>query len=360
MLPMLFLLRHSLLTLFLVFLGLLLADCPPALARSPLRYAVAGNEKPVALLAAGKETYLVTERSVFQLMGRQFVRKYQSPAPIQCAFRADTVLWLGTRQGVLRLNTGQFRARPVALPVPEAPNVTALFQDATRTVWAGAMGHGAFRLVRGSFQPELSVPVINGGVATADSSVWIATNIGLHRLRRQQWIRYNEEGVANYEIPDNIVEKLLLDNTGNLWVMMSAGISVFEGDAEHTAASGESHLPTVTFIGKPGNEVYSAVYVSGEGRLFATAMGLLLLPEKPARAFAGFEPAATDKVEQQQLLIPLPALAAARPPHLIQFDQKQRAWLVSEDEVTVLTPKELRRFLHPQPAPKTGPQPARG
>ena len=334
-------LRPTLLALLLLSLG-----GAAALARPRPHYAVAGHEKPVAMLHAGKATYLITERSVFRLEGAQFVRKHQTTTPIYCAALADTALWLGTGTGVLRLHTGTFRPRPLALPgaAATAPAITALFRDVRGDMWVGANGYGVFRWANGAFVQELKTPAINGGVATADSSVWIATSIGLSRKQGPEWTRYNEEGVANHEIPDNIVEKLLPDNAGNLWVVMSDAICVFEGGQRGGA---EAELPTVKFLGRPGNEVFSVAYVAGAGRLFATAMGLLLLPNEPATRLASFAPA-TDKVEPKRLLVPLPQLPGTGNPILLQLDKQQRLWLASTDGVTVLTSKGFCRFAQAQ------------
>ena len=334
-------LRPTLLALLLLSLG-----GAAALARPRPHYAVAGHEKPVAMLHAGKATYLITEHSVFRLEGAQFVRKHQTNTPIYCAALADTALWLGTGTGVLRLHTGTFRPRPLALPgaAATAPAITALFRDVRGDMWVGANGYGVFRWANGAFVQELKTPAINGGVATADSSVWIATSIGLSRKQGPEWTRYNEEGVANHEIPDNIVEKLLPDNAGNLWVIMSDAICVFEGGQRGGA---EAELPTVKFLGRPGNEVFSVAYVAGAGRLFATAMGLLLLPNEPATRLASFAPA-TDKVEPKRLLVPLPQLPGAGNPILLQLDKQQRLWLASTEGVTVLTTKEFCRFAQAQ------------
>jgi len=325
----------------------LLASCllasAPLLARPHTPYPLAGHEKPVALLQAGRATWVVTEHSVWQLEKGKFVRKYQSASPVQCATATDTTLWLGTRQGVVALGTRHFAPRPLALPGPAAEaNITALFRDAQGALWVGANGQGVFRQAAdGTLVQELHTPAINGGVATADSSVWIATNIGLSRRQGQEWTRYNEEGVANYEIPDNIVEKLLPDNLGNLWVIMSDGICVFEGPGRRAAA--EAELPTVRFLGHPVNEVYGVAYLRGEGRLFATEMGLLLLPPEPAANPAA---AVSDQVETKQLLRPVPSPAGPTPPTLVQLDAQQRLWLVSADAVTVLTPKEFHQLAH--------------
>ena len=76
-------------------------------------------------------------------------------------------------------------------------------------------------------------------------------------------------------------------------------------------------------------------------------MGLLLLPDEPANRPNGFAAGSTDRVEPKRLLVPLPAppgTAATTAPHLIQIDEQQRVWLVSEGNVTVLTAKEFHRF----------------
>ena len=324
-------------------LGLLLrgsGGTAPARQRPP--YAVAGHEKPVALLHAGKATYLVTAHSVFRLEGAKFVRKTQITNTIQCAALADTALWLGTQSGVLRLNTASYRPRPVALPGTDAmPGITALFRDARGAVWVGANGAGVFRWANGTFTQELKTPAINGGVATADSSVWIATSIGLSHYQHGEWTRYNEEGVANHEIPDNIVEKLLPDNAGNLWVVMSDAICVFEGGGQRGTA--EAELPTVKFLGRPGNELFGVASLLGTGRLFATTDGLLLLPNEPS-GFTSFTPA-TDKIEPKRLLQPVALPAGMGNPVLLEVDKRQRLWLASANGISILTTKELHQLV---------------
>ena len=137
--------------------------------------------------------------------------------------------------------------------------------------------------------------------------------------------------------------QLLPDNAGNLWVVMSDAICVFENNGQRGAA--EEELPTVKFIGRPGNEVFGVATVAGEGRLFATAQGLLLLPNEPT-GFASFAPA-TDKVEPKRLLKPVVLPASMGNPILLEVDKQQRLWLVSDSGVTVLTAKDFHRLAQP-------------
>ncbi|PJJ59701.1 hypothetical protein [Hymenobacter chitinivorans] len=334
--------------LALGLLLLLLTAAPPLWAGPPRRYALESQERPVALLSAGRTTYLITEHSIYQRQGRQFVRRYQSPALIRCALATDTLLWLGTQEGLRQLPTATWQAQPLpaAETAAQAP-ITTLVQDAAGTIWVGAAGYGVFQLQHGHLLSQLSIPTINAGLVTADSSVWLATNLGLHRWQHQRWTRYNEEGVANHEIPDNIVEKLLPDNRGNVWVVMSSGISVFARPG--AAEAGEEHLPTVRFIGRPGNDIYSVTYVPGQGHVFATAMGLLLLPAQPSGELAGLEPATTtDKIETPQLLHALTLAGAATAPGLLQMDAHRHLWVVQAGEVSEWSTKAFRKATQPE------------
>ena len=305
------------------------------------RYPVAGHEPPVALLHAGKQTYLVTEQSVFRLEHRQFVRKLPERGAHSAGPGHRHQPVAGYAGGAWNCST--YAASPAATcPCPSRPTAPAsrpCFKDAAGTVWLGTDGYGVFRLAGGGPEQMLSTPAINAGLATADSSVWIGTNIGLSRWQHGQWTRYNEEGVANNEIPDNLVEEFLPDNRGNLWVLMSAGVSVFAGGGAGAPPTG---LPTVKFIGRPGNAVRSVAYAAGTGYLFATDMGLLLLPDQGAGSFERFAPT-SDKVEDKALLVVLAAPAAA--PALAQVDARQRVWLAAADAVTVLTAKEFRQYV---------------
>ena len=76
----------------------------------------------------------------------------------------------------------------------------------------------------------------------------------------------------------------------------------------------------------------------------------------PPPPLPGFAPA-TDKVAPKQLLVPLPTLpgitSAQAKPRLIQADQ-QRIWLVSEDEVIILTTNVFHRFIQASTAARSG------
>ncbi|MFD2784645.1 hypothetical protein [Hymenobacter rubripertinctus] len=331
--------RHSFRLLFLL---LLFSYAPKLHAGGPRRFALPAGQSPVAVLTAGRQTYLVTEQGVFQCRGRQLVPRYQSAVPIRCALATDSVLWLGTDQGLRGLNPRTGRSRPALLPAPiaQAP-ITTLFQGPDGALWTGVPGYGAYRQpAGGAWEAALSIPTVNAGLSTvADSAVWLATNIGLYRQQHGQWTRYNEEGVGNHDIPDNIVERLLPDNAGNLWVLMSEGISVFPGADQEEGAE----LPTVRFIGRAGNAVYGVAQLPGQGHVFATGMGLLLLPSQSADALASLATPATDRVESPQRLVPLRLARTPATPTLLQVDARRRIWLAGPEALTVWNGKQFRQ-----------------
>lgn len=319
----------------LLLLGCLLALAAPA----QTRYALPQPEPPVALLALGRTQYLVTAGGVYEVAGRQLLPRYRSAHPIACALALDTALYLGTQQGALSLRPSSWRAYPLALPAgAAAAPVATLLRDAEGALWVGAAGYGTYRgRPGGAWEPVLRVPGISAGVCTPDSAVWLGSNLGLHRYHRGRWTRYNEEGVANFEIPDNLVERLLPDHAGTVWVVMSDAVCALP------AGPRPAELPTATFLGSPGNELLAAAYLPGAGRLFATAQGLLLLPAASAAEFASFEPPPnTDAIGPKALLRPLRLAGLTAPAHLVQLDSRQRLWLADSQGLLVLTPRQWR------------------
>ena len=319
-----------------------LLGCLPVLAAAQTRYPLPQAEPPVALVVVGGTRFFVTAGGVYEVAGHRLLRRYQSASPITCALAtADTALCLGTQRGALSLRPGRWQPHALALPAPAtAAPVVAVLRDAEGALWVAVAGYGTYRGQAGRFEPVLQVPGVSAGIATPDSAVWLGSNLGLHRYHRGRWTRYNEEGVANFEIPDNLVEHLLPDQAGTVWVVMSEAVCALP------AGPRPAELPTTTFLGRPGNELLAAAYLPGAGRLFATTLGLLLLPATGAGEFGSFEPApATDIVAPRPLLRPVALPALAAPPRLAQLDARQHLWLADSQALLQLTPRQWRALL---------------
>ncbi len=306
---------------------------------------------PINLFDAPKGAYLITQRGIYQQKRKTLVKRYTSAAIITSAVEDDSVFWLGTQKGLLRVNKKTFSSKPVAMPLEDSqPLITTLLRDYAGTIWVGAEAYGVFKFVANRFEKVLGAFPVNAGAVTKDSSVWIGTNTGLHQLKDKQWVRYNEEGVTNFEIPDNIVEKLQVDNHDNLWVVLSEGITVFEAKSE--ASASDDHVPSVKFIGKPQNPIYSVIYVKQQGYVFATGMGLLFLPTTNNGHLSNLkQSSATDIVENKSMLhlIQLPNTGREgldfSAPVLLRCDTKNNFWFVDQRGVRVLTSKNFIKLL---------------
>lgn len=316
-----------------------------------INYSLSQAGTPIDLFLSPRQTFLITTTGVYQQERKTFQKKYNSQAPITCALEEDSVLWLGTQKGLWRLNKKTFTARRVPLPSTEdQPLITTILKDYSGTLWAAAEAYGAFKLTAGTFKKVLGAFPVNTGVASRDSSVWIGTNTGLHRFKNEKWVRYNEEGVANFEIPDNIVEKLVVDSKDNVWVMLSEGVAVFEGRPHASESEGHNHIPSVKFVGKPQNKIYSVVYLNQQGYVFATAMGLLFLPDDASGHIPDLHPAAnTDVIIPKPMLYPVqvPNISSTdfSGPVILKSDKKNNVWLVTGHGIRILPSKIISKML---------------
>lgn len=315
-------------------------------------YALKESGDPIDLYISPKSTFLVTTNGIYKQERKEFLKKYTTNGAIICSLEDDSVFWLGTQKGLLRVNKKTFKSTPVQLFLENSqPRITAVMKDYTGTIWVGAEAYGVYRLKKDAFEKVLGVFPVNAGVVTPDSSVWIGTNTGLHQWKNNQWLRYNEEGVANFEIPDNVVDKLKVDNKNNLWAILSEGVTVFESKSQ---APAEEHIPSVKFIGKPQNAIHSIIYVEKQGYVFATAMGLLFLPDSNSQQsqLTHLDHSSTsDIVADNQLLYQIQMPESSKgalnsfSPLLLKTDKRNNAWLIDRHGVKVLSEKNFFRVL---------------
>ncbi len=337
--------------------GLLLVGSLPVNGQigRPLKedyYALPDTAEPVELFLAPKNTFLITATGIYKQERKEFLKKYAATARINCAAEDDSVFWLGTQAGLFRVNKKTYTSKLVSLPLENPqPRITTILKDYAGTVWVGAEAYGVYQFINNTFEKVLGAFPVNAGRATPDSSVWIGTHTGLYRYQQQKWVRYNEEGVSNYEIPDNIVDKLLVDNNRNLWVVLSEGLTVFE--AQSPTSPGHGHVPAVKFIGKPQNPVYSVVYVKQRGYVFATGMGLLFLPDQNSQAghLESLEATGASDVVQNKSMLHSVTISSGKN-NLADFSQarllkadKNNLWLVGQHGIKVLPLKEVAKLL---------------
>ena len=151
---------------------------------------------------------------------------------------ADGTRYLGTRDGLFTLAPNSSRIVPVPMPQRGAVKaVTSLALDGS-TLWIGGKGDGIWQMdlaarSRTVSQPvptsDLSDPEVTAIAPGPGGAMWIATNNGLNLVRRGQPTRRimpvaNDPG----SLASAVINSLLTDRQGRLWVGNNAGIQILE------------------------------------------------------------------------------------------------------------------------------------
>lgn len=215
---------------------------------------------------------------LFIIEGNQLLGTIDSLPNIRSLAVAGDTLYTGTDRGLYSVSLNDFSHSGVEIPaLSTTPPITSLAVGRSGEIWIGTKGYGVFKRIGGAVLPERGAPNIMSLAVTADSSVWIATYVGLHRIHGSDYEAYSEEihheGLA---IPDNIVEHVQTDNEGNLWVFMSRAVSVITPEQ---SAAREGHVDPVTwsYLGSEENTI--TVFGDGPNRSqwFIGNDGLLML-----------------------------------------------------------------------------------
>ena len=150
----------------------------------------------------------------------------------------DGTRWMASRDGLFKLAAGSRRIETIAMPERGAVKaVTALEVDGT-TLWVGGKGDGVWQMdlrspTHAMRQPvsasALSDPEVTAIGRGPDGAMWIATNNGLNLLRAGQPVR-RIMPVANdpTSLSPAVINTLLTDRQGRLWVGNNAGVQILE------------------------------------------------------------------------------------------------------------------------------------
>jgi len=149
---------------------------------------------------------------------------------------ADGTRYLGTRDGLLSLAPNSSRIVPIPMPQRGAVKaITALVVEGS-TLWIGGKGDGIWQLdlvSRKVTQPvptsDLSDPEVTAIAPGPGGAMWIATNNGLNLVRQGQPTQ-RIMPVANdpASLASAVINSLLTDRQGRLWVGNNAGIQILE------------------------------------------------------------------------------------------------------------------------------------
>lgn len=156
----------------------------------------------------------------------------------------DGYLWLGTGAGLYRFDGVRFERIDTA---QRASNITALFVDASGSLWMGYYFGGAAVLRAGTDQVDDSMGSdMPGGVVyrfeqTPDGAIWSASNGGLGRWKDGHWQQIG----ADWGYPYAHANWLLLDHAGVLWVSSGETLLFLRPGATHFEPTGEQTATAV-------------------------------------------------------------------------------------------------------------------
>lgn len=295
---------------------------------------------PIKVLPAGKQTLLINESTVSLLNKQALHTLIDSIGLIADASLHDKELWLATNDGVKVFGTEDYQLKHEFF---KGKRISALGKDVYNRMWVATSLEGIYmQNSKDNFETKLTINGAYSLMCTADSNIWVGTNVGMYRLAAKDFsvTRYAEEGYSGYELPDNIVEHLYKDDQSNIWVVMPDNIS-FKSSTHY-----QGEIPSYAYIGDKNNEIRTIVPLQKMSYLFVTEKGIFLLPSLALKeehehgsseVFTGHETQAFDLSNKQlgtpEALKGQPVLYAEKANEDIYFITASGGWRIKEKDL---------------------------
>ena len=151
---------------------------------------------------------------------------------------ADGTRYIGTRDGLFSLAPNSSQIVPVPMPQRGAVKAVTALVLVGDTLWIGGKGDGIWQMDLAAHPRTLSQPVPTSDLSDPEvtaiapgpgGAMWIATNNGLNLVRQGQPTQRimpvpNDPG----SLASAVINSLLTDRQGRLWVGNNAGIQILE------------------------------------------------------------------------------------------------------------------------------------
>ncbi len=256
-------------SLFILFsLSLLLS-----FAGTSTRFFPYQNDGYYKLVAVKKNVYCITKHALYKEEKSGLKQLATFSSLCNSAVSKGDEIWLATEKGITSFNVRNGLLSAV-LPETVKGNITHIETDEVNNIWFTKEWEGCFKIdENNNVQQIVKVPVTYSLAHTRDSNIWVGTNVGLYKVpvSGKEIIRYAEEGIADNDLPDNLVEQLY-GTENSVWAVMPGHLSHI--------VPGEEEAPDFESIGSRNNELYSIVQLPFANGvfLFATQQGILFMP----------------------------------------------------------------------------------
>jgi len=218
----------------------------------PYVFSVDADSRGVVTLGqkAGIEVIDPIEQKMVALLGGSQDDPAHPPAisnATAVVHEPDGTRWMASRDGLFRLAPGARKLETIAMPERGAVKAVIALQVDGSTLWVGGKGDGVWQLDLNSpthamRQPvpasALTDPEVNAIAHGPDGAMWIGTNNGLNLLRPgQPVLRILPVAGDPTSLAAAVINTLLTDRMGRLWVGNNAGVQILEKmDADGHAA----------------------------------------------------------------------------------------------------------------------------
>lgn len=247
-------------------------------AKQPLMFQQLQNGF-VKIIEADHKKFIISSNGIWMIEKKKLVQQSSFTFNCNAATQYNNQIALATNEGIKIFDITK-NAIANFLSEKITGNINSIETDQQNGIWFTKEFEGCFFIDGDNVFQRLKVPVTYCMAKTNDSSIWVGTNIGLYKIpiNGGEILRFAEEGIASYDLPDNLVEKLYSDSKSNVWALMPEHLSFI------SSADLNSEFPDYEYLGKKENELYNVAEVpqSNQAYLFSTSEGIIYIPDLKA------------------------------------------------------------------------------